>query len=76
MKGLTLGILVIFIRHCVKIVFKFSQKISFDISCILSPVETICLRYQIIFSEKNKKMSLSSAEFAQRVIEVKLIFGN
>ena len=33
----------------------FSQKIGFDISCKLSPFEMICINYQILFSEKNKK---------------------
>ena len=33
----------------------FSQKTGFDISCKLSPEETICMKYQILFSGKNKK---------------------
>ena len=33
----------------------FSQKTAFDISRILSPMETICMKCQILFSGKNKK---------------------
>ena len=33
----------------------FSQKTGFDISCKLSPVETICMKCQNLFSGKNKK---------------------
>ena len=33
----------------------FSQKTEFDISCKLSPLETICMKCQILFSGKNKK---------------------
>ena len=38
------------------------------ISCKLSPLETICMRSQILFSGKNKKniTNLSSAELARR----------
>ena len=32
-----------------------SQKTGFDISCKLSPKETICMKCQILFSGKNKK---------------------
>ena len=48
----------------------FSQKMGFNISCNLSLVEIICMKCQILFSEKNKKniISLSSAEFAQRMV--------
>ena len=31
------------------------QKAGFDISCKLSPLETICMKCQILFSEKSKK---------------------
>ena len=49
----------------------FSQKTGLDISCKLSPMETICLKYQILFSVKNKKhiVSLLSAEFVHRVVK-------
>ena len=33
-------------------IFIFSQKIGFDVSCKLSPWETICIKRQILFSEK------------------------
>ena len=33
----------------------FSQKTGFDISCKLSPLETICMKCQILFPGKNKK---------------------
>ena len=33
----------------------FFQKTGFDISCKLSPKETICMKCHILFSEKNKK---------------------
>ena len=32
----------------------FSQKIGFDISCKLSHLETICMKFQILLSKKNK----------------------
>ena len=32
----------------------FSPKTGFDISCKLSPVETICMKFQILFFCKNK----------------------
>ena len=31
------------------IIFLFSQKTGFDISCKLSPMETICMKCQILF---------------------------
>ena len=38
----------------------------------LSPKETICMKCQNLFSWKNKKyISLSSAEFVQRVVKFK-----
>ena len=42
----------------------FSQKTDFDISCKLSPEETICMKCQNLFSGKNKTntIALSSAE--------------
>ena len=64
------------IWHFMQIVSDFSyvsQKTEFDISCKLSPVETICMKCQILSSGKNKKIgdNLSSAELAQRVVNVK-----
>ena len=50
----------------------FSQKTGFDSSCKLSPMETICMKCQILFSGKNKKTiaNLSSTELVKRVIKV------
>ena len=43
----------------------FSKKIGFDISCKLSPQETICMKCQSLFSGKNKKnINLPRAVFA------------
>ena len=36
------------------IFFSLSQKIGFNISCKLSPKETICMKYQSLFSEGKK----------------------
>ena len=48
----------------------FSQEKGFDISCKLSPLETIFMKCQILFSGKYKKniINLSSAELAKRVV--------
>ena len=48
-------------------------KTGFNISCTLSPVETICMKYQSLFPGKNKKniIKLSAAELAKRVVKVK-----
>ena len=54
--------------------FSFFPMITgFDISCKLSPLETICMKCQILLSGKNKKkiISLSSAEFAHRMVKDK-----
>ena len=44
----------------------FFEKTEFYISCKLSPVETICMKCQILFPGKNKKkymyFKMSSAE--------------
>ena len=56
-------------ENILKYISYFSQKTGFDISCKLSPLETICMKCQMLFSGKNKKnISLSSAELAQRVV--------
>ena len=47
----------------------FYKKTGLDTSCKLSPLETICMKYQILFSGKKirKYFKLSSAEtFTQR----------
>ena len=69
-----------FNRRHFKIFFLFFQKIGFHTSCKFSPLETICMKCQSLFSgENNKKnnISLSSAEFAQREIKVNIgCFGH
>ena len=53
-------------------IFFFLQKIGFDISCKLSLTETICMKCQILFYRKKiNKMSISYAEFAHSIINVK-----
>ena len=51
----------------------FPPRIRFGISCKLSPIKVICMKYQILFSGKNKKTitSFSSAEFAPRLVKAK-----
>ena len=50
----------------------FYKKTGFDISCKLSPFETICRECQNLFSGKDKKIIISlSAELALRVVMVK-----
>ena len=45
----------------------FYQETGFDVSCKLSPLETVCMKCRILFSGENKKnISSSSADFAQR----------
>ena len=71
--GLALGVhRLIFFPHLsadniLKYFSYFSQKTGYDISCRLSPKETICMKCHILFSEKNKKniVNLSSAENAK-----------
>ena len=41
--------------------FYFSQKIGSDISCKLSPDETVCMKCLIPFSEERKHFQMSSA---------------
>ena len=45
----------------------FPRKTGFNISCKLSPEETICMKCQSLFSGKNKKniVNLLSAKLAQ-----------
>ena len=49
----------------------FSQETGFDISGKLSPMETICMKFQILFPGKNN-INLS-AEFAQKVRKVNYV---
>ena len=53
-------------QHIEMYISKFSELTGFDISCKLSPKETICMKCQIQFSGKNRKniIDLSSTEFA------------
>ena len=62
-------------RHSEIFFLFFLKKIGFDISCKLSPKETICMTCQSLFSGKDKKniINLSSAESAQRVVKVNTI---
>ena len=64
----------IFIRRQIDFLYFFFQKTGFDISCKLSPLETICMECQILFPEKNKKniINFLSANFAQRAVKFKL----
>ena len=50
----------------------YSEKKGFDISCKLSPLETICMKRESLFSGKNNTnmINLSSAEHAHRVVKV------
>ena len=54
--------------------FFFFWKTGFDISCKLFPLETICMKYQNLFSGKSMKnlINVSSAELAKRVVKVKV----
>ena len=63
----------IFSRRHIGVFFFSSQKTGFDISCKLSPVETICMKCQVLFSGKNNKniTNLSSAELFVRVVKLK-----
>ena len=50
----------------------FSQKVGFEISCKLSPEETICMKFESLISGENKIIiNLLSAELAQRILKVK-----
>ena len=50
----------------------FSQKTGFNISCKMSPLETICMKCNILFPGKIKKNigNVSSAELNWRVVKV------
>ena len=56
---------------CKKVLF---LKTGYGISCKLSPMKTICIYCQILFSEINKiHFNLSSAKFVQTVVKVKTL---
>ena len=63
----------IFSRQQFEFFFYFSHRTEFDILCKLSPMETVCMKYQILFSGKGKKniTNLLSAKLAQRLVMVK-----
>ena len=49
----------------------FSMETGFDSLCKLSPIETICMKHQILFSgKKGIKSSIHCMLFAQRVVKV------
>ena len=48
--------------------------IRFEIPCKLFPEEASCMKWPTLFSGKNNVTSLSSAEYAHRVLKVKLLF--
>ena len=70
--GITLSMLV------KKMLTFFSRKYALTLCANLSPEETICMKCQSLFSEKNKKQmtDLSSTEFLRRqlVLNVKAYF--
>ena len=49
----------------------FSKKRGFDISCKMSPLGTICIKCQILFSHKKNIANLSPAESAHSAVSVK-----
>ena len=55
------------------IMLLFSQVTGFDISCILSQLETVCMKCQILLAGKTKKVSsnILSADIIQRVVKVR-----
>ena len=56
------------------VIFLFSQKTGYDISCTLSPLDTICLKCQILFSGK-KKINMSSSEKLTQSVKGKTDFN-
>ena len=52
----------------------YTQKKEFDSSCKFSPWERICMKFQILFSVKNKKniINLLSGEFAHSMLSIKI----
>ena len=59
------------------IFFLFFPENRFDISCKLSPLETICMKFQNLFSGKNKKKNISVCcllKILPRVLSVRYSF--
>ena len=65
----------IFSRQHFEIISCFFQKGGFDISCKLSPLETICIKFLILFSGKNQKKIFQSVcrlrTVLSRVVSIK-----
>ena len=63
-------------RQIDDILLIFPSETGFDISCKLSPTETICMKYQNLLLGKNKKTisNLSPAELVRGVIKLKICF--
>ena len=53
-----------------KYFYNFSRKIGSDISCKLSPYETICMKCQSLFSGENKKSFFGFSPAAQKVVDI------
>ena len=51
------NVIILFLWHDIIhwIIASSYDKIGFDISCKLSPEETVCMKFQILFSGKNLK---------------------
>ena len=62
----------VFSRRHTALFSYFSKKTGFDSSCKLSPMETICMKCQILLSWKNKSniINLWSAELSTREVKV------
>ena len=73
---LNLLLYVKFSRWQMIIFFFFFQKIGFDISCKLSPKETICMEFQSLFSWKNKKnyFKMTSAKIFTQLARCKCVW--
>ena len=58
--------------------FNFSQKTGFDITCKLSPMETICMKCLNLFSGKHKKkyIKMSTEIFTQIASRFKATINN
>ena len=57
------------------VIFSYiTQKTGFNISCTLSPLGTVCIECQILFTGKNKKNFKCPAENFSRVLSVKHTF--
>ena len=68
--NLSLSALSKILADILKYFIYFSQKVGFDISCKLSPLETNCMKCQILFYGITIT-NLLSAEYGHRVVKVK-----